>query len=602
MPYKHKVKDQEVSLRAYKFGAAVVGGEDTLCAEIRERNTLWNDLVRLHHELRDRREDALDTWRGLTPADMATHRADLAALRKQSHGDKDAKKALQEAEYADRQARRPGYQDPDVKEAHATIDGEASERSKLLAANAVGSATVATTPTGSSLYQPTLTGRRPLWWCNRDTVLLSWRSHWRDAHRLCFHRNTDGGTVTIRQSGGWSVDDLMAGTFAEKGYIRLSKVDTTSWYLPRAKRRNACRTPLRLWITADERGKNPSFADLLVFIHRPLPAGGTVQQVDVVRERVSNRWRWSVIFLVKLPKKDAPERLPGIVALDLGYRRLADGRLRVAVWRDDAGHSGEIALDLGWLSERAKTDNLRSIRDDSFNVARDVLMTFLRTNTVPIWLQQETKTLAQWQSPARLAILLRHWQDRRFSGDDEIVAILSNAWEAGSGRRFDWLARNLHLWQYEAFLRDQLIRRRRELYRCFATTLARQYGTILIEDVDWAKLIRRKKRGTAATDPDEQSARAVEDVANRMHFWAASAELESIITNAVKREGGEITKVPPRYITATCANCNTVNHWNHVELRHVCDSCGREWDQDENATRNLLLSIGPSPQTGEAAG
>ena len=563
MPFGNKAKPT----RAYQFGAAVIGGLDALRDQLLARVRLWNELVALDHELRDRRDDVLDAWRGLTPAEVAARREELADLRRRARDDPDAKKALADAAYADRRARKPGYQDPDVKAQLATLDAAGQARSKELAAAA------------------------PLWWCNRDDVRTTWLRHRRDPLPLRFHRSADGGKVTVRRSGGWPVDDLLSGACADKGYVRLGAVDMGAQYLSRVQRRTACRTPLRLWVSTADDG-SARFADLLVFMHRPLPAGGTVQQVDVTCERIADRWRWSVIFLVALPEASAPAARPGVVSLDLGYRRVADG-LRVAVWRDDAGRSGEERLDAGWLAERTKVDDLRGIRDDGYNAARSALAAFLRARAdgLPDWLHEETATIGQWRSPSRLARTYRRWQ--RFDGDAEAYAALAA-----------WFHRDRHLWQYEAHLREQLILRRREQYRRLAAHLARTYGTVVIEEVDWSALARKPKRGQPATEPIEQAERAVEDVARRMRTWAAPSTLELAISNAVQREGGEVRHAPTRHVTATCAYCGTVNTWDHRELRHRCDNpaCGREWDQDDNAARNLLRPPNGDAQTEGAAG
>ncbi|MDP2949729.1 MAG: zinc ribbon domain-containing protein, partial [Chloroflexota bacterium] len=50
-----------------------------------------------------------------------------------------------------------------------------------------------------------------------------------------------------------------------------------------------------------------------------------------------------------------------------------------------------------------------------------------------------------------------------------------------------------------------------------------------------------------------------------------------------------VVKVPAQYTTQECSYCANREQFDaRKEVRHRCSRCGGEWDQDENAARNLL--------------
>lgn len=552
MPFGHAAKPT----RAFAYGARIDAGEVGALEQIALRARLWNTLVELDHWLRDRRDDILDAWRGMSPEQITERRRELANMRRIGRDDPNARRAADEAEYADRQARKPGYQDAGVKEALAALDADGQEQATVIA-NDSG-----------------------LWWCNRDDVRTTWLQHRRDPRPLRFHRASDDGKLYARASGGWPVRSLCAGEYATKGSLRLDAVDPLAHTHPtRAERRRRCITRMRFRIGGDAAA--PVFADVELHLHRPLPPDGVVTGAHLVCERLADRRRWSVIFLVA-QETWATETPPlATCAVDLGYRMLPDGSLRVAVTRDNAGTAHELRLPADWLAQRRIVDGLQSARDRDRDIVRAELADWLRTHreVTPDWLREECATLAQWRSIGRFAALTLRWRERRFNGD---------------GRIFDrleaWRVHDLHHWRYAANLLDQLLLQRRERYRRFAAWMARTYGTVSFDDVRWDKLARKPKRGAKAVEAVMQRDRAVEDVARRNRQWSAPSLLEGAIRNAVLRDGGVVDTQPAPYTTATCAACGNVQNVDGVLLYHTCGACGREWDIDINATRNMLLS------------
>jgi transposase len=74
--------------------------------------------------------------------------------------------------------------------------------------------------------------------------------------------------------------------------------------------------------------------------------------------------------------------------------------------------------------------------------------------------------------------------------------------------------------------------------------------------------------------------------ARRQRHIAALSTLRRILADS----GLRTVSVPAAYSTTTCSWCGAVDRlWEHRgELYHTCPHCGRTWDRDINAVRNLL--------------
>ena len=140
--------------------------------------------------------------------------------------------------------------------------------------------------------------------------------------------------------------------------------------------------------------------------------------------------------------------------------------MRVAYAVDDEGRAEELSLPAELLSRERKAADLQSIRDQRFELARATLVRWLAVADVPDWLREETATLAQWRSAARLAALALRWADARFSGDAEVF----DALEA-------WRKKDRHLFDWQAHAKLSFQRGRREIYRRFAARLRWRHPT-----------------------------------------------------------------------------------------------------------------------------
>lgn len=513
------------SIRGYEYGClAPVEGEQVAVDAMHRRLSLWNRLVEMERK----------------------YQSDLEAILA-PHLPPEGGVTAEES----RAARRAAFKLPEVRAAVAELD--------------------------RTLYQSARTACREsgLFWCNYESVLVDFLSARRRPGELRFHAwRNEIGKVTVRWQTGLPVPAL----FGTDTRAQVDPVPELAWTSPvRAERRRLARTTLRVRVASENR--KPVWLVLPMVMHRPLPADGLVREISVLRERVGLSWRWKAVMVVETPSgQPVQPRGSGVVAVDIGWRKLADG-LRVCAWADDRGGAGDLVLPERWIREMVKTHDIRSIRDQRFNLARDTLAGQLSTfdGDVPVWLREAMGTLRQWRSPARLAGLYLRWRTERFNGDGEMFADLES-----------WYRRERHLYEYEANLRDQLIRSRREMYRRFAADLAGRYAEVVIEEFDIAGVARVKKRRVSGEVVAGKGS-DLPDAARHQRVLAAPSVLRLAIRNACEREGVRIRTVPAAYTTLVCHVCGSLERFDAAgELVHRCSACGAVWDQDVGAARNLL--------------
>lgn len=380
--------------------------------------------------------------------------------------------------------------------------------------------------------------------------------------RFCGWRGD--GAVSVQIVGGLAVGDL-----ATSSQVRITDRFGCGDRRDPNSRRSQIRRRAMLWLRVGSRAdRSPVWACWPITVHRQLPAEGAIKRATVHLRHIGPRAEWCVTFTVDEPAARSVG-LSGAVAFDIGWRQLDDS-LRVAVACDHNGDTCEINLPELIVSGLRKVDDLRGVRDRNFDQAKAELARWLHetaTMDMPEWMTEATTTLYAWKSPARLSALAIRWRDARFEGDADAFAAV----EA-------WRLQDRHLWLWETSQRTGALRSRKDWYRCVAADWARRYGTCVLEDFDLRAMARR---------PAAEADAANEKASSNRHLVAVS-EFRECLRNAFRARGGEIVTVPAQNTTRTCNECGVVEAFDAAaNLRNTCIN-GHEWDQDENAARNLI--------------
>lgn len=420
-----------------------------------------------------------------------------------------------------------------------------------------------------------------------------------------FHRWRPNGRIRVQISNGMPTREVFDGFDTR---LQIDKPDC----LGAAKWDKHSRTKVRIRIGSTE-DRRPIWGEFPITLHRPLPDGAQIKWASTVRKRIATHDHWSLQLVVSKAGGWAPSDLAetGEVGIDVGWRLVESG-LRVAYWAGSDDKYGELVIPHAALESWRRVESLQSIRDINFNGAVDVLARWrdreptgeypqliikrLREKTpkntkeaentaaeilawsridvtlgsvtteLPEWFTERIKQIRSWRAPARLAALVLHWRENRFA-DDEIIF---NAIE-------QWRRRDKHLYEYQENLRDQVLARRKHLYRNFAARLCRQYRTAKIEDTNWARM-QQNQLPEAPAQPG--------GVKTYMRIASVGFLLET-----VQRLMKETVRVPAKNTTRKHYECGQLSgEAKPANQFHSC-ACGKTYDQDENAARNLLAYV-----------
>ncbi len=126
---------------------------------------------------------------------------------------------------------------------------------------------------------------------------------------------------------------------------------------------------------------------------------------------------------------------------------------------------------------------------------------------------------------------------------------------------------------------------RRDAIHKLTTSLAREYGTIVVEDLNVSGMIKNRKLARAVAD-------------------AGFGEIRRQLTYKTEWNGGRL-EIADRWFPSskTCSGCGAVKPKLPLRVRtYVCESCGLVIDRDTNAALNLAALVkrhvaGSGPET-----
>ncbi|HTQ43786.1 MAG TPA: zinc ribbon domain-containing protein [Polyangiaceae bacterium] len=321
-------------------------------------------------------------------------------------------------------------------------------------------------------------------------------------------------------------------------------------------------------------GVNDETTTCRVDYHRPLPANATISWVAIYRRMRGPHPEWSVCVTLENEQTVATSPRSGIVALDVGWRLMPDGSLRVAAWSDDVGQRGELRLSPADIRALRQHEEIQSARDLAFDAVRARFKHWASTATdIPEWLAEAGRFVHAWRNPARMVSLLHRWMKER----PEVSAEESKARDAVAA----WADRDRHEWATVESRRMWGLRRRKDKYRCFAKQMAKTYGTIVLENFDLRKMAEHKPVGEDSTE---------NETARSNRHMAAVGYLREYIKVTAAREGAKMVLVSAVDSTRICPSCGLVADRDAAaQVRLTCE-CGHTWDQDVDGAAPILLN------------
>lgn len=426
------------------------------------------------------------------------------------------------------------------------------------------------------------------------------------------------GRVSVQLQQGVTIEEM----FGDHTQLHIDAVHDTAHDqgARRGDRRRARRTNLWLRVGSDAQ-RRPIWAQWPLVYHRPLPPGTRVKIATVSRRRHDCRsWDWRLHLTVEIPD-EATRAAPaeGVIALNLGFCQRPDGTLRAGYMVGDDGTSREILLPRSVIDAMNRCDGIRSVRDKNMDAMKAAMSAWLATlraehekfvlevgvisegeapscwgpawdrvaayialggPALPAWFAERAATLHAWRSADRFRAMAFRWRANRFACDEEGFRILEGGTDGHNGwrdNRDSWRHRDEHLERYESGMRRRALLRRRETYRIIAARVQAQYRIMLLDDTDLRDFQR---------SPVTESSEVEITPVKRNRGLVAGSELRLVMVNAFGPD--RVVKGKPS--TVRCHACGTVNDWDRRdgERMHTCSACGKPWDQDENACKNMI--------------
>lgn len=120
--------------------------------------------------------------------------------------------------------------------------------------------------------------------------------------------------------------------------------------------------------------------------------------------------------------------------------------------------------------------------------------------------------------------------------------------------------------------------------------VAHGVATVVVQDSLLAKVARKKKGKKTATEAEQKALENSQ--ANRQHV--APGRLLMKLMSLAEEYGLTVVKVDNAFITRNC-HADGCNHTNPASASRLitCESCGKVYDQDENAARNMVHALVP---------
>jgi hypothetical protein len=424
------------------------------------RNQLWNQLVEIDRDFHKLRNDLLesvteDSVIEEMRSQLRQIRSKLRASRRATGRDHGATAALENQAKALKQQ---------IASARLQAKIAANKRSE-----AYRQCLKQLSTDQKTRIRDTRKGGR-LYWCNYDEVLQDYQlakaQAAKDGGSLHFRRWDGSGKVTVRFQNALRTSDA----FSKSRRLQIEPVPEEAWTSEsRAIRRKVGRTFARTRIGSNP-DRTPVWLELPIILHRPMPAGGMIRSASVIREGIGLSWRYRLIVRVREESR-AQLKLAG-QGIGIAVRvHFKTGGLGVAEWYSENGSSGSFAIPDSDVRQFLKVDELQSIITSALREIQLRLGSWVACRPLPGTLGHLTQDALQDSSPRAMLRLTMSWEQARFPEDVQMFSAVA-----------DWRKQYIHLWTWQAHLRDQLMRRRRELYRRFAADLVGRCGQVLLSD------------------------------------------------------------------------------------------------------------------------
>lgn len=306
----------------------------------------------------------------------------------------------------------------------------------------------------------------------------------------------------------------------------------------------------------------------------------------------------------------------GTCAVNVGWRRLDNGNVRVGYCVDDSNNAFEIVIPSRVIEKERRCSHIEGVTKRLFLQTRDYLSKELRKSfpCKPEWLDDQIQHMHLWHAHGRLARVSQMWYSQGYA--DHIEQL----WQLWKSERLEcldlfedpedavlwatlkgspvpllfalemWRRKDAHLVNGALRGKIKAQRVRREIYRVAASQLAKKYATVIVGPYKLDKLIKKPE-----IEDDRRTAH--DENASSLRQIASPGLLRDILIGHKNAEEGIIEDITVEHFGCGGKTKSDPKKQIHCE----CSACGQTYDQDRNAAQHLLqrarerLSLGLPP-------
>jgi len=400
--------------------------------------------------------------------------------------------------------------------------------------------------------------------------------------------------------------------------------------------RNICITPVMPKLSnggeyqAKIRLANDVYVTVNFIMHRPLPQDSSAKFVRVLAKRVGNHFKFELQFVIEF---DLPDRqtTDSLIALDIGWRVLDDGSFLVATsWDGKETKQLKLPSELASINARCvellgyadkHLDNIKVFAGEHKEDIAKVIGDRMDLSHIHKWrsskkMRKLTNIFVQDVLDERVHELWRSWKKHRgfnktkgqtwsqwralrktppkdlYDKPDIIFA-----WASSLDLSNDeciavclewWRRKDIHLTDYARNTQHRLFLRRREIFRVFASQIAKKYDTLVIAKLNRSKLAEKPK-----ADKDRRTKH--DENTNSVRQFVGPSILVQACKEAFRGSVVELSGVKNLH-----HNCGGKPKTEHKIQNVLCGKCEKMFNHDLNYAK-VLYHRG-SERSGGAAG
>lgn len=138
-------------------------------------------------------------------------------------------------------------------------------------------------------------------------------------------------------------------------------------------------------------------------------------------------------------------------------------------------------------------------------------------------------------------------------------------------------------------LTETVYNRRLDFLEKLTTVIAREYRTVVLEDIKISSLVKRPASKISETGEYELNGAAAKTGLNNSILESNWGKFRERLEDKVTRSGGEVIYVSPMYTSQECSSCGEIDSASRVsQAKFLCTKCGFQEHADINAAKNIL--------------